>query len=45
MSAAQINPGVASGDQLQAIFDLAKAKHFALPAVNVINTSTVNSVL
>ncbi|HNI73219.1 MAG TPA: class II fructose-bisphosphate aldolase, partial [Accumulibacter sp.] len=45
MSAAQINPGVASGDQLQAIFDLAKAKQFALPAVNVINTSTVNSVI
>ena len=45
MSATQIKPGVATGDELQAIFDLAKAKHFALPAVNVINTSTVNAVM
>ncbi len=45
MSAAQIKPGVATGDELQAIFALAKAKQFALPAVNVINTSTVNAVM
>ena len=40
-----INPGVATGDQVQEIFKLAKAKSFALPAVNVRNTSTVNAVL
>jgi ketose-bisphosphate aldolase len=45
MSATQIKPGVATGDELQAIFELAKAKQFALPAVNVINTSTVNAVM
>ena len=45
MSSAQIKPGVATGDELQAIFELAKAGQFALPAVNVINTSTVNSVM
>ena len=41
----QVKPGVVTGDELQAIFDLAKAKQFALPAVNVINTSTVNAVM
>ncbi|MEF8700227.1 MAG: class II fructose-bisphosphate aldolase [Candidatus Accumulibacter sp. UW26] len=45
MSSTQIQPGVASGDALQAVFELAKAKQFALPAVNVINTSTVNAVM
>ena len=45
MNANSIKPGVASGDQLQAIFELAKEKQFALPAVNVINTSTVNAVI
>ncbi len=45
MSASQIKPGVATGDELQAIFELAKTRQFALPAVNVINTSTVNAVM
>ncbi len=40
-----IKPGVASGDEVQAIFKLAKEKGFALPAVNVTSTSTVNAVL
>ncbi|NQX80963.1 MAG: class II fructose-bisphosphate aldolase [Flavobacteriaceae bacterium] len=40
-----IEPGVATGDQVQLIFKLAKAKKFALPAVNVIGNNTVNSVL
>lgn len=40
-----ILPGVASGDQVQAIFQLAKAKQFALPAVNVTSSSTVNAVI
>lgn len=37
--------GVAAGDEVQAIFKLAKEKGFALPAVNVTSTSTVNGVL
>ena len=41
----KIKPGVASGDQVQAIFDLAKEKNFALPAANVIGSNTVNGVL
>lgn len=40
-----IRPGVATGDQVQEIFKLAKEKKFALPAVNVTGSSTVNSVM
>lgn len=40
-----IKPGVATGDDVQKIFAYAKEKGFALPAVNVTNTSTVNSVM
>ena len=40
-----IKPGVATGDQVQEIFKLAKSKKFALPAVNVISSSSINGVL
>ncbi|WP_055446796.1 class II fructose-bisphosphate aldolase [Lacinutrix mariniflava] len=40
-----IKPGVATGKEVQAIFNLAKEKGFALPAVNVIGSNTINSVL
>ena len=40
-----IKPGVAWGDEVQAIFNYAKLKQFALPAVNVSNTSTTNAVI
>ncbi|NEW77916.1 MAG: class II fructose-bisphosphate aldolase [Gelidibacter sp.] len=40
-----IKPGVASGKTVQEIFKLAKAKNFALPAVNVIGSNTINAVL
>ncbi len=40
-----IKAGVATGDEVQAIFQLAKEKGFALPAVNVTSSSTVNSVM
>ena len=40
-----IKPGVASGEEVQAIFAYAKEKGFALPAVNVTSSSTVNSVM
>lgn len=40
-----IAPGVASGDQVQEIFKLAKAKKFALPAVNVVGSNSINGVL
>lgn len=40
-----IKPGVATGDDVQKIFDYAKQKGFALPAVNVTSSSTVNAVM
>lgn len=40
-----IKPGVATGDQVQEIFKYAKEKGFALPAVNVIGSDTINGVL
>ncbi|WP_452222604.1 class II fructose-bisphosphate aldolase [Lacinutrix chionoecetis] len=41
----QIKPGVATGKEVQAIFKLAKEKGFALPAVNVIGSNSINGVL
>lgn len=41
----KIKPGVATGDEVQEIFRYAKEKGFALPAVNVIGSSTVNAVI
>ncbi|MFT5754215.1 MAG: fructose-bisphosphate aldolase class II [Flavobacterium sp.] len=40
-----IKPGVATGDEVQNIFNYAKEKGFALPAVNVVSSSTVNAVM
>jgi fructose-bisphosphate aldolase class II len=40
-----IKPGVATGDQVQEIFRYAKEKAFALPAVNVTGSSTINGTL
>jgi fructose-bisphosphate aldolase class II len=40
-----IKGGVATGDEVQKIFCLAKEKKFALPAVNVIGSNTINGVL
>ena len=37
--------GVLHGDQVQQLFELAKKHQFALPAVNVINTNSVNAVM
>jgi len=41
----QIKAGVATGREVQEIFNYAKAKGFALPAVNVIGSSSINTVL
>jgi len=40
-----IKPGVATGKEVQNIFNYAKEKGFALPAVNVIGSNTINGVL
>jgi fructose-bisphosphate aldolase class II len=44
-TATQIKPGVVTGDGVQQLFQLAKAKKFALPAVNVTGTNTINAVM
>lgn len=41
----KIQSGVATGQEVKAIFHLAKEKKFALPAVNVTGSNTINSVL
>ena len=40
-----IKAGVATGKDVQNIFNLAKQKGFALPAVNVVGSSSINGVL
>ncbi|MFO7721002.1 MAG: class II fructose-bisphosphate aldolase [Gillisia sp.] len=40
-----IKPGVATGKEVQEIFAYAKEKGFALPAVNVTGSNTINAVL
>ncbi len=40
-----IKPGVATGNAVQEIFKLAKLKGFAIPAVNVSGSNTINGVL
>ena len=40
-----IKAGVATGKEVQEIFKLAKEKNFALPAVNVVGSNTINAVL
>lgn len=41
----QIKPGVITGQGVQDVFQLAKDKQFALPAVNVVSTNSVNAVI
>lgn len=38
-------PGVVTGDAVMQVFRLAQAGNFALPAVNVVNSNSVNAVL
>jgi fructose-bisphosphate aldolase class II len=40
-----ITPGVVTGNDVQKLFAIAKKNHFALPAVNVVGTDSVNAVL
>lgn len=40
-----VKPGVVTGSDLQYIFEVAKANQFAIPAVNVVGSSTVNAVM
>ncbi|MEG1762773.1 MAG: class II fructose-bisphosphate aldolase [Bacteroidales bacterium] len=40
-----VRPGVVSGKDLQTIFAIAKKNKFAIPAVNVVSTDSVNAVM
>jgi fructose-bisphosphate aldolase class II len=40
-----VKPGVTAGDDVQKIFRIARKNHFALPAVNVVGTDSVNAVM
>lgn len=41
----KIKPGVVTGDDLQELFKIAKENEFAMPAVNVVSTGSVNAVM
>ncbi|HIP02417.1 MAG TPA: class II fructose-bisphosphate aldolase, partial [Campylobacterales bacterium] len=40
-----VSAGVVTGDDIQKVFAIAKREGFAIPAVNVVGTSSINSVL
>ena len=40
-----VKPGVITGDDVQKVFEIAKANKFALPAVNVVGTDSINAVI
>jgi fructose-bisphosphate aldolase class II len=40
-----VKSGVATGDEVQKIFEIARKNEFALPAVNVVGTDSVNAVM
>lgn len=40
-----VSPGVVTGDGVSQVFEVAKAEGFAIPAVNVVGSDSVNAVL
>ena len=40
-----VKPGVVTGDDVQKVFEIAKKNEFAIPAVNVVGTNSVNAVI
>ena len=40
-----VKPGVITGDDVQKVFEIAKKNEFAIPAVNVVGTNSVNAVI
>ncbi len=40
-----VKPGVATGSDLNLIFKAAKKEHYALPAVNVVGSNSINAVM
>lgn len=45
LTSARFRPGVLFGDEVTELFNFANENNFALPAVNVVGTNTVNAVL
>ena len=45
MISSKLKPGVVFGPHLKDLYDYANAEKFAIPAVNVIGTNTINAVL
>nr|WP_319572394.1 class II fructose-bisphosphate aldolase [uncultured Draconibacterium sp.] len=43
--AENVKPGVVTGADVQFIFEEAKAKQFAMPAINVVGSSSVNAIM
>lgn len=41
----KVKPGVATGNDVQEIFRIAKANEFALPAVNVVGSDSINAAM
>lgn len=41
----KVKPGVVYGDDLKTIFEIAKENKFALPAVNVVGTDSINAAM
>jgi fructose-bisphosphate aldolase, class II len=40
-----VKPGVVTGDDVLKVFEMARSSQFALPAVNVVGTDSINAVL
>jgi fructose-bisphosphate aldolase class II len=40
-----VKPGIVTGEDVQTIFEIARRTQFAMPAVNVVGTDSVNAVL
>ncbi|MBW6459744.1 MAG: class II fructose-bisphosphate aldolase [Bacteroidales bacterium] len=40
-----VKPGVVTGDDVSKVFEIARANEFALPAVNVVSSDSVNAVM
>src|SRR5690606_37715421 len=45
MSQSLIKPGVVTGESLNQLLRIANEKNYALPAVNVVGTNSINAVL
>jgi fructose/tagatose bisphosphate aldolase len=41
----EVKPGVVTGDDIQKVFAIAKKNEYAIPAVNVVGTNSVNAVI